>query len=295
MTIRYFTEQEKENLKNIFPPPNWSGDIPEEMEAYEKYKSTRGSHMQSALRTRDMQQAKLKNQPFPDKIKGKPRSENRDVKFIPYMDNLIEKNRLPEELSGQPIYRGSRIDYGTALIKSGKKPGDTIRDPRYQSFSMDPGTAMYHTSKSQFGDNFGDDIGDFKRKKKVLLEHVAKGGEIGIYGGPEDAEFEVIYPRDKKWKITNVRDEDVTFGIKRASDDSPKVEGKQNVRIYTVERKNKKLVGKKIVKRKIVKRVKTPVKSKVASKPVKPKVDNKPIKKTNSKIIRKPIKKCKCK
>ena len=268
-----------------------------------------------------MQQAKLKNQPMPLRVKGNS-SNNNVIEYVPLIDNLINKNKVPDELSGQPLYRGGRISYGTALIKSGKKPGDTIRDPRYQSFTMNPGTAMYHTSDSQYGDrdalalglmgeewvkdNPNDPAFQFKRKKKVLLEHIAKGGETGLYGGSQDPELEIIYPRDKKWKITDVRDEDVTFSISY----EPKREGKQNVKIYTVERKKKKQTGKKNVKRKVVKIpikpkvtsklvkpkiISKPVKPKVASKPVKIKVTSKPIKKIKSKIIRKPVKKCKCK
>jgi len=282
MTIYAIKRSEKENLKKSLPLQNWNKeDIPEETRAYNEYKSLQGRNMQKILITREMQQAKLKNQPFPDIIKGEPRSENQVIKFIPHMDNLVEKHTIPNELSGQPIYRGSRISYGTALIKSGKKPGDTIRDPRYQSFSIDPGTATFHTARSQFGDDFGsegtrwsDPENKFKRRKRVLLEHIIGEDEIGLYGGNKDAELEIIYPRDKKWKITDVRNEDVI-----GYDDES-----QNIKIYTVERKKKKQSCKKVVKRKVVKL--TPVKSKVASKP---------IKKIKSKIIRKPVKKCKCK
>ena len=332
MTIRYLIKQELEDVKNKFPPEQWFDTAPdEERQAYGYYKSPSGYQLQRNLVTRNMQQAKLKNQPMPLRVKGD--SSNDDViEYVPLFDNLINKNKIPEELSGQPLYRGGRISYGTALIKSGKKPGDTIRDPRYQSFTMNPGTAMYHTSDSQYGDrdalalglmgeewvkdNPNDPAFQFKRKKKVLLEHIAKGGETGLYGGNQDPELEVIYPRDKKWKIANVRDEDVTFSISY----EPKREGKQNVKIYTVERKKKKQTGEKVIKRKVVKRTPVklkvisklvkpkvisksikpkvaskPVKIKVTSKPVKIKVTSKPIKKTKSKIIRKPVKKCKCK
>jgi hypothetical protein len=114
---------------------------------------------------------------------------------------------------------------------------------------LNPGTAMYHTSASQYGDldsflvtpeerNPTDPTLQFKRKKKVLLEHYPHAGETGLYGGEDDMEVEVIYPRNKSWKITNVRDEDVTYSI-RGGDDP--VIGKQNVRVYTVERKKKKV------------------------------------------------------
>jgi len=284
MTIRYFTRDEEDDLAKRLPPANWKRkDVSEnESDAYSVYKGFEGGDMQSALRTREAQQAKLKKQPFPNKIKGQPSSENWSVEFIPHMDNLIEKHKLPEELSGQPIYRGSRIDYGTSLIKSGKKPGDTIRDPRYQSFSIDPGTAMHHTSKSQFGDmdtedrNWENPENRFKRKKKVLLEHVVKDNETGLFRGDTDGELEIIYPRNKTWKITDVRDEDVVYS-------SSYGDKSQNARIYTVERKKKKQSGKKVVKRKVVKT------------PIKPKVASKPVKKIKPKIIRKPAKKCKCK
>jgi len=295
MTIHHFREEDFADIKRRLPPGIWerikhlpysedanedfdelfnrAGITPSERRALLDYKSISAESIQQYLRDRRVQKATALNQPLPITESYYKWSNSRRVQPL---DSLIAKNKIPDELSGQTLYRGARIDYGTALIKSGKKTGDTIRDPRYQSFSVNPGTAMYHTSKSQFGDSWDPDD-NFKRKRKVLLEHIARGGETGIYGGPEDTELEVIYPRNKQWKITNVRNEDVTYSI-RSGEESE--EGLQNARIYTIERKNKKLVGKKIVKRKVVKRVKSPVK---------------PIKKIKSKIIRKPVKKCKCK
>jgi hypothetical protein len=214
-------------------------------------------YLQSAIKSRDVQQAELKNNSFPTKIRGESVEKRHTLEHIQHLDAFIQRNKIPEGIEDKPLYRGGRISYGTALIKSGKKPGDIIRDPRYQSFSLNPGTAMYHTSVSQYGDKDSfmqglaerdphDPAFQFKRKKKVLLEHYPRAGETALYGGNEDPELEVIYPRNKQWKITNVRDEDVTYSIK--SGEEP-IEGKQNVRIYTVERKRKKVQP--ITKRKI--------------------------------------------
>lgn len=291
MTIRHFTQEDFERVKRELPPGIWKklnelpySDDPDEdfhhlfeaagisykeKRALLEYKSLQANRIQEALRRRESQ----RNLPISDKY------INWALKPVPYLDSLMRKNTLPEELSGRHLYRGTRIDYGKALIKSGKKPGDTIRDPRYQSFSMNPGTAMYHTSKSQFGDAdamfIGLDAQDqenypkFKRQKKVLLEHIARGGDTGIYTGSDDAEMEVIYPRNKNWKISGVRDEDVTFAIRTG--ENP-IEGKQNVRIYTVERKKK--------------TTKTQPKRKITKPAVK-----KPVRK----VVKKVVKKCKCK
>jgi hypothetical protein len=266
MTIRHYTKEEIENLKDQLPPRDWDlltrnaedPDQPTDEElAYALYKSPSGWYLQSLLKSRDVQQAELRDEPIPTIIKGEKSDNRRTLEHIRHLDALIQRNKIPEGLEDKPVYRGGRISYGTALIKSGKKPGDVIRDPRYQSFSINPGTAMYHTSVSQYGDKDSfmqglaerdphDPAFQFKRKKKVLLEHYPRAGETALYGGSEDPELEIIYPRNKQWKITNVRDEDVTFSIKTG--ENP-IEGKQNVRIYTVERKKKKLQP--IIKRKI--------------------------------------------
>jgi hypothetical protein len=228
-----FSEDTEKDFYKIF---NEAGITPEERQAFLDYKSIAADTIQQYLRTRDAQQATYKNEPLP--IPVTQAWYKWALKPIKNLDTLIARNKVPEKLSGTPLYRGTRIDYGTALIKSGKKPGDIIRDPRFHSFSMNPGTAMYHTAKSQFGDRDPDE--KFKAKKKILLEHIAQGGETGLYSGPEDAEFEVIYPRNKSWKITNIRDEDVTYGVSQETDDHPAIEEKQNARIYTIERKKKK-------------------------------------------------------
>lgn len=273
MTIRHFTQEEIENLRNILPQRDWDiesntnenkefeslydDDLSKEERAYAYYKSPEGQYFQEASQSRDMQQAMLQGQPLPEKIRGK--TLPRRIKYIQSLDNLINKNTIPEGLENKPLYRGVRLSYGTSLIKSGKKPGDIIRDPRFQSFSLNPGTAMYHTSISQYGDldsflttpeerDPTDPAMHFKRKKKVLLEHYPKAGETGLYGGSADSELEVIYPRNKTWTITNIRDEDVTFSVRGGEEP---IIGKQNVRIYTVERKKKKIQP--TIKRKIAK------------------------------------------
>jgi len=285
MTIKHFTQNDIENLKRRLPPglyekitdiykssgdkstESWynscikAGVTPQEIKALQLYKSIEGAYMQSALKKRNAQLSTRLNKPY---FSVREKYDAHHLREVPKLDKLLEREKLPKELHDMPLYRGTRISYGTALIKSGKKPGDIIRDPRYQSFSLNPGTAMYHTSKSQFGDEdtflgHNPNAMPFKRKKKVLLEHFAKEGETGLYGGRNDLELEILYPRNKKWKISNIRDEDVTFAI-RTGDDP--LEGKQNVRVYTIERKKKR-----VVKRKL----------------------------TKPKLKRKPAKKCKCK
>jgi|WetSurMetagenome_2_1015567.scaffolds.fasta_scaffold213640_2 hypothetical protein len=272
MNLKYLTREEIDQLQRKLPPGFWQkidrhnipdnadfykmlhdkyGITKEELRAIMEYKSTQGWIIQAALIKRHNQKAVQLNKPF---FSARNREEARGIKFVKPLDRVISGEKIPNELHGMPLYRGTRLSYGTALIKSGKKPGDVIRDPRYQSFSLNPGTAMFHTSTSQFGDGGKD---TFKRKKRILLEHFAQSGETGLYGGNKDAELEVLYPRNKKWKISNIRDEDISF-----YDEDDPVAGKHNVRIYTIERKKKKVVKKKplqrkkIIKRKPVKRCK---------------------------------------
>jgi hypothetical protein len=306
MTLHGRTFEELEELRSRLPPGMWEkirryenfededdddegatyyperGNLTrDELNALLLYKSYFGHHLQRALnkKKRLLDNRKLEDKSTNPSLKSIIKDSH---KLAPHMDSLISKQKLPDELSNESLYRGSRISYGTALIKSGKKPGDTIRDPRYQSFSLDPGVAMEHTAKSQSGDatrKFRDDgnrrvlIRDFKPRRKVLLEHHIKKGEMGLYLGNNDTELEVIYPRDKKWKIVNVRDDVVHHPFIRVAKSVIDDYGlgdtnvSQNVRIYTIERKKKKVVKKKPLQRKkVIKKV----------------------------IKRKPVKKCSC-
>jgi hypothetical protein len=229
------TEIDDEYYRNLY---KLYGITKQEVQAISFYKSPSSEEIQRALRNRRFRRELLSEKPLTDLYFEWAR------KAIPHIDSLIAKHRVPHELSGQRLYRGTRIDYGTSIIRSGKKPGDMIRDPRYQSFSINPQTAMFHTSRSQFGDLEGE---PFRARKKVLLEHIVKGGEPGMFGGSDDSEMEVIYPRDKRWKITGIRDEKFKYDT---YENEP--EQIQNVRIYTIERKKKKTVKKKPLRRKKV-------------------------------------------
>jgi hypothetical protein len=268
--MQKFSREDFERIKRKLPPGLWDKltSIPDNLNGdeyfrllHDKYGITKAearaiSYYKSP--SSEALQMSLRKRQFQKRLLSEHQHEPGDweIRSVPHLDSLINKNKIPNELSGHPLYRGARIDYGTALIKSRKKPGDIIRDPRYSSFSLNPQTAMFHTSTTPFGD----DVGMVYKKRKVLLEHIARGGETGLYGGPEDLELEVIYPRDKKWKITNVRDD--KFRYQFGSEDDLDRDKDQNVRIYTIERKKKKVVKKKplqrkkIIKRKPVKRCK---------------------------------------
>lgn len=116
--------------------------------------------------------------------KGNPEpGEPYVVGLTPGLDAAIDKGRVIE---GHRIYRGVGDGTGAKLFNA--RVGDTYTDAGFQSWSLSVRTSKDFCSRVAGNAGY-----------RVMLRAITRAGEPARY--VDDQEFEIIYPRNKKWKI----------------------------------------------------------------------------------------------
>jgi|GEM_PF-1409652 len=121
-----------------------------------------------------------------DKAKGALDSDfDMEMEVMPHLDYVIKIGRVEE---GHQIFRGVGDTTGARLLAA--KVGDFYTDAGYQSWSL----------SARISRDFSSTVGDANHLYKgVLLRAFTRNDEPARYMNTD--EYEILYPRKKKWKI----------------------------------------------------------------------------------------------
>ena len=122
------------------------------------------------------------------------------VSFLQYLDKAIAKSTInlfcfreicySQKVEHKPtLFRGLSGEFASDLVKAVENGMDLIEDLAYVSFTYDKETALSHANKYKNG------------IRVILVKDCYPFEKVLFIAGKE---FEIIYPRDTKWKVLDI-------------------------------------------------------------------------------------------